>query len=377
MARICHLTVLNPALHSRIFYKEARSQAAAGHSVSIVGQDPAPAAYRKAGIRIVPTGVFGRMSRRRIFARQFLLPLAEAEQADIYQIHSPELLPLGKDLKAMRPEVKVIYDVHEDYAANIRAGVHYPEWAKGILLSWLKRQERSFGSWGDGVVYAEDCYGGLLDFDNGYTAFVRNKFKPPQDSTAKTASELGLERPYLLYTGTIAEEWGIFRTLDLWEAINQIQPMDLVVAGHTHVPGLVEELELIADCCEVAGRMHVFGGREYLPYEQVMALIEGCWAGTALYKVVPHIKDKMPTKFFEFMGLEKPLFFSENPVWADLNAAHPFGMEMGGLEKENEIGEMVKKVEEGKWSRGKVGREIWSWAGEERALLELLEKVLA
>ena len=373
MARVCHLTVLNPALHSRIYFKEALSQAAAGYEVSVIGQDAAAEPYVRDGVRIVPTGVFGRMGRRRVFAKQYLLPLAEAERADVYQIHSPELLRVGRELKLARPEVKVIYDVHEDYAANVRAGSHFPEWSKKPLLSWLRREERAFGRWGDGLVYAEECYAGLLDFDAAYTAVVQNKFKAP---AAPSDHSPATNRPYLLYTGTIAEAWGIFRTLDLWEALNQVRPMDLVVAGHTHNAALVEELQLVAEGCDVRGRMHILGGKEYLPYEYIVELIRGCWAGTALYTVAPHIAQKHPTKFFEFMACGKPLFFSANPHWENLNQNHAFGMPIGGEPEPDQLRKMVERIDQGEFGEGKIPEEVWAWKTEEQALLELLEKVL-
>lgn len=375
MPRICHLTVLNPALHSRIFYKEARSQQAAGYEVTVIGQDPADAPYMRDGIRIVPAGRFSRFSRRRFFSSQYILPLAAAEQADIYQIHSPELLRVARELKSARPQVRIVYDMHEDYAANVRAGTHYPAWVRGPLLAWLWLVMRQFRRYGDGIILAEDCYEDVVDFPEERTAFVRNKFKPPDPATSAPDLQLP-DRPYLLYTGTIAEEWGLDRSLALWERIREHREMDLVVAGHSHSHATIHRLERLAAEEHSNGKLQLMGGSDYLPYETILALIRNCWAGTALYDTAPHLREKIPTKFYEFMGCGKPLFFTQNQAWSRINWRHPFGIEVGPEFDGIKLEVAMDRIDAWAAAERKLPAEAWSWETEEAALLELMKKVL-
>src|SRR5687768_1730874 len=105
---ICHLSLLNPAIHSRIFFKMALSQVQAGYRVSIIAQDPARAPYMREGVEIVPLGVFGRLSWRRLWSLGRMRRLAQGLAADVYQIHTVELLGLARKLKQRLPKAKVI-----------------------------------------------------------------------------------------------------------------------------------------------------------------------------------------------------------------------------------------------------------------------------
>jgi|GEM_PF-1569967 len=373
---ICHLTILNPALHSRIFYKEALSQVNAGYKVTIIGQDPASEPYEKKGIKVIPIGVFGRGTAKRWRARRKVHKLARKVKADIFQVHTPELLKVCKELKEELPHTKIIYDVHEDYAANIVNTNTYPSWTKKTLARWVKDAESKFKKYGDAIFYSEDCYAGLVDFPKKKTAFVRNKFSPPK-RIGPPDHEFKL--PYMLYCGTISHMWGIKRTLELWKALNKLEPLDLVIAGHTFNKELIEELEKQADKHNKKGKIHILGGLEYLPHRSIIELIKGSMFGTAFYKAVPYLKDKIPTKFYEFMGLGTPLLFTDNPPWNSLNDQFDFGMPVSFPLDKHAVRKIYDALllEKRDFYRKPLSESDWSWKAEETQMLNLIAKVLA
>ena len=136
---ICHLSLLNPAIHSRIFFKMARSQVRAGYRVTIVAQDPAPAPYVREGVQIIPIGVFGRLSWRRIWAVFKIARIAKRLAADIYQVHTVELLSTAQKIKQKLPRTRVIFDMHEDYVANIMHADYYGERSRKPLAQRVQR----------------------------------------------------------------------------------------------------------------------------------------------------------------------------------------------------------------------------------------------
>ena len=156
--KVCMLTVLNPALHPRIFYKEARSLSAAGYQVFIFGKHASREI--KEGIEIIPLPVFSRLSLKRWGITLFILWEAWKIHAAVYHIHSPELLPVGLLLKLKG--AKIIYDVHENYKRNILYVKHYPSPLKYFLAGFVRLLERLSRFWVDRVIYSERAYAELL-----------------------------------------------------------------------------------------------------------------------------------------------------------------------------------------------------------------------
>ncbi len=368
MARICHLTVLNPARHSRIFFKEALSQVEAGHEVVVIGQGKEGEDRVEKGIRVLSTGTFHRLSRRRWTARQWMLDLAAPLQADIYWIHAPELLPVGQDLKAQRPGTRIVYDVHEDYPANIRA--HYPRPLAGRLAGLVERSHRSFGRWGDAVVYAEDCYDGMIPFPLTHTRILRNKFRP---SAPENGGGANLPRPYLLYTGTLAREWGVLRALEFWQQLRTVVELDLVMAGHTHDEAVLEEMANYVEGAGLQSHYHLEGGLEYVPHERIVQLIRGCVAGTAFYAPLPHLLPKVPTKWYEYMACHAKLFYSRTEQLDRLNQRIGFGQP---------VDFPLSWEDRAAWESylsttpPEFPREEWSWETEARQMNALIKQLL-
>ena len=372
---ICHLTVLNPAVHSRIFFKEALAQVEAGYKVTIIGQDPAKEPYKRNGVRIIPTGVFHRRGPKRLSAPRKIYKKALKTGADLFQIHTPELLKVGKALKKEMKGVKLIYDVHEDYASNIRNGTSYPAWTKSGLTKRVRKIENNFHSYGDGLIYAEDCYAGMLKMSDKRTAFVRNKFAKPKNIDYEANSG---RRPYMLYCGTISNAWGLSRSLELWNLLKEMEPIDFIIAGHTHDRELIDEIQDWTGEDGDEGSVRLMGGLNYLPYEEIVTLINGCLFGTALYDPAPHIKDKVPTKFYEFMGMEKPLVFTNNPRWKKLNEQFDLGISVSYPFKSHKLERIYHELIQQRkpFFERNMTEADWSWDYEKKALLKMVKKVL-
>lgn len=375
---ICHLTVLNPALHSRIFHKEARSQYDAGYQVSIVGQDAATDPYLRDGIRIVPTGIFSRLQTARFLARKNILKLALAEDADIYQVHTPELLAVARKIKKNRPNTKIIYDVHEDYKLNILHAAYYPPLIRKVLSQKVIKAEQEFANYGDGLIYAENCFKDISALQEDRIAYVTNRFHRPEgNSDPLELAEINL--PLMLYTGTISENWGIMRTLKLWELLNRKSPVNLLVAGHTQDKRLLHKIRKQVEKSGLDYRFSMFKGADYVPYEHIINLIEQCSFGVALYQLRENIRDRIPTKFYEFMACRKPLIYTDNPAWNTLNEKLDFGMKMSWppeTRQVDEISAMLRNMQE-RFYKNPISEKDYAWEPEAKKMLALIERILA
>src|SRR6185503_11390702 len=96
----CLLSVVRPARDMRTFYKEARSLAAAGWRVVVVGRDADPPAPEN-GIEVLPLRRTNGAGRA--LAQLHALRLALGTRADVYQVTDVELLPAARVLKRLGP----------------------------------------------------------------------------------------------------------------------------------------------------------------------------------------------------------------------------------------------------------------------------------
>lgn len=368
MPHICHLTILNPALHTRIFYKLALSQKEMGYQVTIIGQDEHPGPYDHKGIHIIPRRPFHRLSLRRLFSGFSMIKIARRTRADIFTIHTPELLLTAWVLRR-QTGAKIIYDLHEDYATNIRDGKHYPKWLRVALARMVRRLEKKMIRHISAVTMAEDIYQGILEEPETKRFFLRNKFTekaiPPNQDFIFPA------KPYMLYTGTIAREWGIFRAIALWEQIFATEPIRLVIAGYTPVAALIQQVRQRIKATGREDWVEIIGGEAYVPYGKIVRLIEHCEFGAALYEMTPGVQGKIPTKFYEYMSFGKPLIFTSDEIWNQMNERVALGI---SWQEGNEILSIPEKIR-AYHQRPRPTREDYHWSGEEDELKKMLEMI--
>ena len=377
------------------------SQAEMGHTVTVIGQK---STSDDAGKKLVspkspsknPSIIgfksFSRLSWRRIFSQLIIFRHAFGEKADLYQVHSPELLCLAFFIRILRPGTRIIYDVHEDYFLNIRSGGYYPGWLGKPLSVLVKKMESFLARRCDGIIYAENCFW-IKGTESVSSVFILNKFNPdPEPNPASSGflpqSLLQSPLPFLLYSGTIAKNWGIMETLQLWKKLNNIHKsgekegnrVNLVIAGHGQDQKLIQSLPQTAKEWGLSDRFFLLGGSEYLAHSVIHQLIGLCVAGTAFYALKPNLIDRVPTKFYEYMSQGKPLLFSPNPKWIALNAETPFGLAIDpeGISADEkgkvsaEILSRVKEIITGQYRLPKVSESAWSWATEAKKLENFL-----
>lgn len=314
MAHLAHLTVLNPALHTRIFGKLARSQARLGHRVHIIGQGTAAQPFEKEGIAIYPVAPFGRGLGARLRGWVAIARHVRTTSADIWVLHTPELLWLGLWLKWARGNA-VIYDVHEDYAANLRANGYA---AAARIFRWV---ERLAARQLDAVCYAEACYHNMLQVADKKAFILPNAFEAPAGEPPLPAGLMAGN--YWLYTGTLAAAWGVEEAISVWESTFPLHQMPLVLAGHGQNIPFIQNIEYKIN---TNNEIILIGGREYVPHSQIVALIRHCHVALGLYHPLPHLREKIPTKFFECVALGRPLIYPGSPVWRAWGEAHALGV---------------------------------------------------
>ena len=112
--RIAHITISHAHLDVRIFCKEARTAAAAGHEVHVLAPGTPPAPRDGVVFHELPEGVGMKSALFWEVLRHYpaILRAARAIDADVYQLPDPILIPVALMLR--RRGARVVYDAHED-----------------------------------------------------------------------------------------------------------------------------------------------------------------------------------------------------------------------------------------------------------------------
>ncbi len=324
MPKILQLSVLDTVMHPRIYYKYGLSFADLGFEVKIVGEKKheihvSQEKVELMGLPSVAPTAFARLKRQ-----IQLWKIAWQDKPSILMIHAIELTFFAFLYKILRPKTYVIYDVFEDYEKNIFFNPMLSHLTKKVISLMLRPLERFFAKYFDAVCYAENCYDNILDILPEKKYVFLNKF-----SEKMLDDNLILSLPntsYMLYTGTLEENWGILQTIDVWIGLNQIEPLHLVIAGFTYDTQMIANIHQKVNASGLAHLFTLYGGNQYVPYSQIVHLIQHCKFGTGLYIPTPSIVGKIPTKFFEYMSLGKPLVFTDEPYWNELNEKWNFGI---------------------------------------------------
>lgn len=112
MKKVCHITSAHSRFDTRIFIKQCKSLVGSGYNVTLLCADGLPNETNN-GIDIVSVKKAANKIERLFLSSTRLLKKALEIDADIYQIHDPELLLLGLQLK--KKGKKVVFDSHENW----------------------------------------------------------------------------------------------------------------------------------------------------------------------------------------------------------------------------------------------------------------------
>jgi glycosyltransferase involved in cell wall biosynthesis len=363
--RVVHLSSVHSAFDIRIFHKECKSLARAGHHVTFVVPHAEDVIVDGVHIKAVSRNHrrFSRMTRTvaRVFRK------AVREPADIYHFHDPELIPIALLLRAQGK--RVIYDIHEDVPRDIISKHYLGSWARKPL-GWLVQriEDWSSGRFSALITVTPDIANRFRSL-NRNVVMVRNF---PQLKELAAAAHTGWDKrePAVAYVGGILVERGIREMVHAMALLPETLAARLKIAHDDFPPNFRQELQQhpgwrrVEDC-------------GLLDRSGISRLLGQVRAGLVLFHPEPNNVAAMPHKLFEYMAAGIPVIASDFPLWRKIISQANCGF----LVNPQDPAAVARAIEfvlthpREAAAMGQCGRRaveaLYNWENEERTLLQL------
>jgi len=301
MATIAHLTSVHRPTDTRVFRKECRTLARAGHNVYLIA--PASRDAVVDGVQLLavepPEGRWERFTS----TAGAVIRRAKQLDADAFHVHDPELLPW---VAARLRDTPWVYDMHEDLVGQIYTKDWIPERFRPVV-SWLADVILRIVLRNRPVIFAEASYADTYDWLDR-TVTVQNM---PVVSELIDIEQPSFETPMLGYIGGVRKDRGSVVTL---KAVHRLQQRGYNVGWQCVGPITDEhtaELEALRQKKGIED-VHFLG---YLPPEEGWPHISWCHIGIAMLEKTPNFVGSYPTKLFEYMALGLPVVTSDIPMY--------------------------------------------------------------
>jgi len=364
--KICHITTVHSPFDIRVFHKECRTLAKTGYDVMLVARHERNETIE--GIKIIALPPAKNKITRMAGLAFTAFRIALRQDAALYHIHDPELVPYGIVLKWLGK--KVVYDAHEDWPRNILTKDNIPTYFRHYI-SWLfERMENFAVKRFDAVIAATPFIrerfsrmGCAAENVNNYP--LRGELRLPAFHTTHT------KKRAVCYLGLISEIRGIHQMLLATDQAG----VALLLAGPFYSHGLCERLKMKPEWRKV----------EYLGQidrEEVARVLSESMAGLVLFHPVPNHINAQPNKFFEYMSAGIPVIASNFPLWKEIVEGNQCGICVDPM-KPQEIAEAILKLVDYPDEAARMGEngrraveEKYNWEKEKQKLIDSYERLL-
>ena len=320
MARICILTSVHTPFDTRIFQKQARSLAAAGHEVTLVAPYERDEVVDGVRIRAIAPST-SRLSRMLLGPPRVLREALRAA-ADVYHFHDPELLPVGLLLKAWGR--KVVYDVHENVPQDIRDKGYLPRAIAGPLAWLVGSFERAASRAFDLIIAVDDAIAARFR-GHPNVLVIRNfpsraAFAGVAPAPAEQDGATSHARLEAVYVGGLSPERGVIAMVDALDRVSPRLDLRLHIYGSFWPEAFAHEVSALPGFRRVR-----FHGQ--VPYREIPGRIAEaqvgvvCWPPMSLF-----VGNAGPTKLFEYMASGVPVVASDFPSWREIVEGNDCGL---------------------------------------------------
>jgi glycosyltransferase involved in cell wall biosynthesis len=359
---IVHLTVVHRPDDVRILVKECASLVRAGYEVVLVAPGIAPDETYGVAVHTIERSR-GRLGR--LFRTQWqLYKHARKLPASVFHFHDPELIVSAWFL---RRRARVIYDVHENFAAQVRTRPWIPRLLRPLIAEAVGLVEHWSSKRWSGIVTATDDI--ARQFPHHETVVTVRNYPRLEEFPGSQ----GVRREAVAaYVGDVTAIRG---AREMVEAIGRTTGIVLEVAGRFSPPSLEAELHALPGWSRIQWR-------GWLARHEVAELLARAAAGLLLLHPVRNNLDGRPGKLFEYMAAGLPVVASDFPGWRPIVADTGAGLLVDPLDTAA-IAQAIEWIVSHPEEAAEMGRRgadavqcQFNWGREETHLTELYRRML-
>jgi len=333
---VCHLSPVESRRDERAFSRQALPSIGYGVRARIVG--PHTGNGQNQGVEFVPLSESRGRALRILLASRFLRS-ALRQKADIYHVHSPELIPVGLMLKLFFRK-KVVYDTREDFPAMMLTKAYLPPRWRKLTSRIVAGVEGLAARILDGFVTADS--GTLrpharkgksrkLVFYN----FPNLQYFPEPQMVEKKFD--------LVYRGGLSERAGTFVLLKAVRLLKERGiPVRLLMFGYAdnkQTEQLVRDSVLSMEIEKLVTLQGV------IPHDDMAATLSQARIAVCPLQCIPKFLNNIPVKVFESWACGLPVIATDLPPIRPFFGTKPYGVlvkpgDSYGLA--NAVGRMLK-----------------------------------
>ena len=365
--RIVHLTSVHRPNDVRIFEKQSRSSVKEGFEVCIVV--PCNHDYERDGVKIIsvskPKSRFTRMTTTFLQIYRKAVSL----KADLYQIHDPELIPLGILLKIRGK--RVVRDIHEDIPKQILSKFWINKNLRSLISIIIGTIENICTKFFDGIVTATPSI--FSRFESEKTILVQNY--PIIEDRKFDNLDYSHRKNRIVFIGGITKIRGIYEIVESLNYLDNNLEVIFDLVGAFDPPILEEKVKNN----EGWGKVNFLGWKSR---DTVNSILGESRVGLVLYHPVPNHVEAQPNKLFEYMEAGIPIVASDFPFWRKIISESEVGVLANPLNPRDIAKKITWLLKNPKISKkmGENGRravkEKYNWDVEVKKLISLYNKIL-
>lgn len=326
------------------------------------------------GLRILDAGKFKGKLQRMARAPSAVLRKGLSEDASIYHLHDPELIPIG--LKLIKLGKTVIFDAHEDFPAQLRTKSYLHPLAGRLLSTIAESYEKHTFKRFNALIAATPKIAEKLRKLNPVTENINNfpilgELSILEGERKESPSGKG-HVSEICYVGGIEEIRGIKQLIRAMALVKTDVRLNLV--GKFTRQDLSEEVRSYPGWSKV----NELG---FLNRKEVAECLSRSMAGVVTFLPAPNHINSQPNKMFEYMSAGLPVIASDFPLWQEIIV----GNKCGVCVDPNDPAALAEAIDalaadpEHARAMGERGRLAvqtkYNWTAEEKKLLLLYESL--
>lgn len=255
------------------------------------------------------------------------------------------------------------YNLEENYYRNIRYTSNFNRLFRTPFSLLIRLKEKILHPFVTQYLSAENCYLDEMPFIKEKTTTILNKTTPTPLAISR---EKNTDKSHFLYTGTIAEQYGIFNIINFIKSIHETDPKyQLTIIGYC--PNL-NTLSLVKKEIKNQSYITLIGGEQPIDHNAILKHISQADIGIISYINNLSTENCFPTKIYEYLHYKLPIVSLTKNKWSNTDILDTAILE---FDFNSSIKTIIDEINSYDFYTNETPKNIY-WESEEKKLFKAL-----